>query len=826
MTILDFPRKDGQEISALDIQILHRPRIIQTLEQADRYPLSLIVAPMGYGKTMAVMDFFRSAERRVVWISLTAPIKISDEDYFWVLLTNSLREKVPAFAMRMETMGFPDDAMQILRFLELLRTEAPLEQETYIVLDDFQYEYVSADKISTLVAQVVQASIPHLHLIILSREYPHLPVTEWEMKGLCNIITMKTLAFTDQEAEEYLELIRFSGDETVREQIRQSSNGWIASLYLMANDYMRFQNIDHHATVFSLLRSSLYDTYSDQEKVYLMQLSLLDSFSTDQIAEIFREPALLSFLKRLYTSNALIFRDSKGEYRFHDLFRSFLQAELRASGLDIREFSRRVAQWASVHKMYLYAFKFWMLAEDYGHILSELEQAPVMEIFQMDKTVLKKIFSTLGENSYQYPIALLKYIFLICMEEDAALGKQMLEQFRTRCRTLNHPRYSREHLLAESYVLGTALVFNDLDQVISYMDTAAKLLNGEKSSIRIRSSNLTYGSPHMTYAYYNRPGIYAHITDAFVHRFDCHIQVADANGFGADCVAMAEYDLETGRLDQVEYWAEKALFKASQYQQTCMCICAYMTLGRLYIVQRKPEKARNVIAQLQGMLDQLHDSSKLYALECAVGYLYANLSEYSNIPTWLCIGDFDNNSSIQQRLAFNYIVFGKAVILKGDYRYLNFLTEMFERNFRSFNYQLGYIHNYTFSAICNLNLHGVESAIAPLQKAIDIALQDDIVMPFVEYYPFIHPALMSAKLNIPQEYLCRIRKLAGDEEKRTVQRKEQELLTSREIEIMECLSQSLSNAEIAQKLFISPNTVKRHIQNIYRKRTSPIKPWH
>ena len=116
-------------MSALDIQILHRPRIIQTLEQADRYPLSLIVAPMGYGKTMAVMDFFRSAERRVVWISLTAPVKISDEDYFWVLLTNSLREKVPAFAMRMETMGFPDDAMQILRFLELLRTEAPLEQE-------------------------------------------------------------------------------------------------------------------------------------------------------------------------------------------------------------------------------------------------------------------------------------------------------------------------------------------------------------------------------------------------------------------------------------------------------------------------------------------------------------------------------------------------------------------------------------------------------------------------------------------------------------------------------------------------------------------------
>lgn len=806
---------------ALDIKILHRPRIIQALEKARNFPLSIITAPMGYGKTMAVMDFFRSSEKRVVWISLTAPVKISDEDYFWTLLTSSLREKVPALSTRLETMGFPEDALQVLRFLELLRTEAPLEEDTYIVLDDFQY--VSADRITALIGQVVQAKIPHLHLIILSRANPHLPVAEWAMKGLCNVITMQTLAFTDQEAEDYLKLIRFPGDEAVRKCILRSSNGWIASLYLMANDYMLSQSIDHHATVFSLLRSSLYDTYSDREKEYLMKLSLLDSFSAEQISEIFSEPELLCFLKRLYTSNALIFRDPRGEYRFHDLFRSFLQEELRTSGLDIRDFAQRVAQWASEHKMYLYAFKFWMLAEDYDHILSELEQAPVMEIFQMDKAVLEKIFSTLGEDSYQYPIALLKYIFLICMEDDAARGKRMLEQFRIRCETLKHPRYSKEHLLAESYVLGTALVFNDLDQVIDYMDIAAKLLNGEKSSIRIRNSNLTYGSPHMTYAYYNRPGIYAHITDLFVHRFDCHIQVADGNGFGADCIALAEHELETGHLEQVEYWAEKALFKASQYQQTCMCICAYMTLGRLYIVQKRPEKAREVIAQLQGMLNQLHDSSKLYALECAVGYLYANLGEYDEIPRWLCTGDFDDNSSLQQRLAFNYIVFGKAVILKGDYKYLNFLTEKFERNFQSFHYQLGYIHNYTFSAICNLHLHGPDAAVAPLQKAIDIALQDDIVMPFAEYYPFIYPILLNEKLKVPKDYLFRIQRLAGDHEKKAMQKKDRDLLTEREIEIMKCLGQGMSNSEIAQQLFISPNTVKRHIQNIYRKLDVPNK---
>jgi LuxR family transcriptional regulator of csgAB operon len=43
------------------------------------------------------------------------------------------------------------------------------------------------------------------------------------------------------------------------------------------------------------------------------------------------------------------------------------------------------------------------------------------------------------------------------------------------------------------------------------------------------------------------------------------------------------------------------------------------------------------------------------------------------------------------------------------------------------------------------------------------------------------------------------------------------LLTSREIEIMAMISIGAKNEEIADKLFISPNTVKTHIYNIFKK---------
>ena len=44
-----------------------------------------------------------------------------------------------------------------------------------------------------------------------------------------------------------------------------------------------------------------------------------------------------------------------------------------------------------------------------------------------------------------------------------------------------------------------------------------------------------------------------------------------------------------------------------------------------------------------------------------------------------------------------------------------------------------------------------------------------------------------------------------------------EPLTERELTVLRYLQSVLSNEEIASKLFVSPNTVKTHVRNIYRK---------
>jgi DNA-binding CsgD family transcriptional regulator len=42
-------------------------------------------------------------------------------------------------------------------------------------------------------------------------------------------------------------------------------------------------------------------------------------------------------------------------------------------------------------------------------------------------------------------------------------------------------------------------------------------------------------------------------------------------------------------------------------------------------------------------------------------------------------------------------------------------------------------------------------------------------------------------------------------------------LSQRELDVLVCLSEGLSNEEIAEKLFVSGNTVKTHLSNLYLK---------
>jgi len=84
-----------------------------------------------------------------------------------------------------------------------------------------------------------------------------------------------------------------------------------------------------------------------------------------------------------------------------------------------------------------------------------------------------------------------------------------------------------------------------------------------------------------------------------------------------------------------------------------------------------------------------------------------------------------------------------------------------------------------------------------------------------EISPGTPPGLEGAELQEKQSTAAETSAAAPDEQTRYGKLIEE--LSSREIEILSLLSQGLSNQQVAQKLFLSPGTVKWHASNIYGK---------
>jgi DNA-binding NarL/FixJ family response regulator len=84
-------------------------------------------------------------------------------------------------------------------------------------------------------------------------------------------------------------------------------------------------------------------------------------------------------------------------------------------------------------------------------------------------------------------------------------------------------------------------------------------------------------------------------------------------------------------------------------------------------------------------------------------------------------------------------------------------------------------------------------------------------------YETIHDTLNGGSVMSPSIALKTLKLLKNATQFKTDEKNEVAPLSDREVEILEQLSKGYSNKIIANNLFISPFTVKRHIENIYQK---------
>ena len=140
---------------------IERKRILVKMENIERYPLSIVHAPMGYGKTVAVREYLKTTEADWVWVSLAG--SEGEADYLWARLCDALNGVNEELAARFSAIGFPYDCFKTDALLDVLM-DYDYKNHLILVFDDFHT--IEENNVFELMKAIVRERLTGLHIVL------------------------------------------------------------------------------------------------------------------------------------------------------------------------------------------------------------------------------------------------------------------------------------------------------------------------------------------------------------------------------------------------------------------------------------------------------------------------------------------------------------------------------------------------------------------------------------------------------------------------------------------------------------------------------------
>ncbi|GAU78557.1 LuxR C-terminal-related transcriptional regulator [Fusibacter sp. 3D3] len=798
---------------------LKRERINRLLSSLYNYPLTIVEAPMGFGKTTAVKRFLETEKCNTLWLSI--PSSNESTSSIWNKFATELTSIDKGAAEKLKELGYPIDFPQVDKVLSVLN-DIVFKKKTVFVIDDL---HLMQDlSLNTLLLQIVAENIEHLHMLLITRDTTHIDFTELLSKGMCYIISQQRLRFTDSEVRDYCHLLYGALSESDLEKINHYTDGWISLIYLILLGLESNIPVGMNSSINDLVEKVLFNPYDESIQLFLLKLSIMDEFTMKQAGFVTHEEKTSDLLKKLHKENAFVYYDDIHKiYKIHNVLLDFLRLKQNFSVKENNELYSRLGEWYLQKKQFATAYRYLNRAGAFEQILSHLNKPENIrnELTHFEGSL--ELFTSVSKDLlYKYPLAYLQHILYSVVNGvipiqncDHDLDQLITVYDQLEDIDLNY----KNRIIAEAMIIKKFTTFNNINLSSNMNDEIIRRLNGRQSYIMLRENESTFGSPHLLYIYFKTPGTFKDIMHTVSEKYVAYASFANGCGTGSDYLALAEYALETGNLETAELNSFKSIYKARTKEQICILICANFTLVRLYILQGKISEALEMFTQFEEEVSELNNPIYNTTLDMCKGYIYACLDHAEKIPYWLQKGEMTKADFFYQGIAFNYIIYGKAVLLTKNYVQLNMLTEYFQEHFAIFNNQLGFIHNSIFETVSKYKLYGQKEGIIALKKALSLGQTDHIVMPFVENALHLIEILKIIALqNLDNNYIQKVLALS---EKYLESLKNDQIiqykLTRREIEVLKLSAEGLNREAIANHLFISQGTVKTHFRNIYQK---------
>jgi LuxR family maltose regulon positive regulatory protein len=369
-------------------KIVPRPRLIERLNEglSSGCKLTLISAPAGFGKTTLVSEWIVGCELPVTWLSLDE----GDNDparflTYLIAALQTIAPKIGKGALAVLQSPQPPPIESILT--ALLNEITTIPDHFILVLDD--YHLTDSKPVDDVLTFLLEHLPPQMHLVIASREDPHLPLARLRARNQLTELRAADLRFTPSEAADFLNQVmnlNLSVEDISSLEIR--TEGWIAGLQLAALSMQGHKDItgfiksftgSHHFVLDYLMEEVLHQQ-SESIQTFLVRTSILDRLCSPLCDAVMDSPSVTGQETLEYLERANLFivpQDNERRwYRYHHLFADVLRMHLVAEQPDqISGLHRRASEWYEHNGSPADAIRHALAAKDFKRAATLVELA-------------------------------------------------------------------------------------------------------------------------------------------------------------------------------------------------------------------------------------------------------------------------------------------------------------------------------------------------------------------------------------------------------------------------------------------------------------------